>query len=216
MQNSCMAKTSARPATDDMEIAPGYTVADWSRLDLQSAQSPDWTKAIEIFDARIRRRFIDPADVLIAHEIGLERGTFGFAILAIDCLVVETLQGFREGCIKHHGKALSGSRSRSEELFVNFLHQRFQQHFTEAQGTALYKRCRCAIHHSGQTEGDLRVSRSGLLVEFLDNSRMVVNRTAFHNAVKGEFESYMQALRDGVDVQLRTNFRNKMNSVCGI
>jgi hypothetical protein len=82
---------------DDMGIAPGYTVSTWKALDLSGDDVVHWFRAIKIFETRIRRRFLDPVDVLIAHEIGQERGTFGFAILAIDCLLVESLQRFREG-----------------------------------------------------------------------------------------------------------------------
>ena len=50
---------------DQMSIAPGYTVADWKKLDLDSENSLDWCEAIKIFNARIRGRYLDPVDKLI-------------------------------------------------------------------------------------------------------------------------------------------------------
>ena len=76
---------------DDLEIAPGYTVGCWKRLKLDPdvPNSDDWEKAVKIFDARIRKRFFHPVDVLIEHQSHSKK-TFGFAILAIDFLVIET------------------------------------------------------------------------------------------------------------------------------
>lgn len=90
-----MATVKASKLPDGLEIAPGYTVCCWKNLSLDPDQpnSQDWKKALEIFDARIRCRFLDPADALIAYEANYSRKKFGFAILAIDCLVIETLQG---------------------------------------------------------------------------------------------------------------------------
>jgi hypothetical protein len=121
-----MGKQPTKPGLENMEIAPGITVADWQRLNLADMQSADWPNAIDIFDAPIRRRFIEPVDVLIAHEIGQERGSFGFAILAIDCLLVETLQRFYEG------RTQNGDNGR---LIKTFLHERLREFLMMATAT---------------------------------------------------------------------------------
>lgn len=201
---------------DGMEIAPGHTVAEWKALDLAGDNLTQWLRAIKIFATRIRRRFIDPVDVLIAHEIGQERGTFGFAILAIDCLLVETLQAFREGCIQHKGRALNGAGSRSEELIVAFLVDRFESWFDEDDAKVFYLHCRCAIHHSGQTDGDFRVKLTGPLFLRYGDGSIVVNRTAFHEALKREFHDYLAELSAPMNSALRVLFRTKMDAICGI
>jgi len=202
---------AVHPAPDDMEIAPGYTVGDWKALALGDASSPDWQRAIDIFETRIRRRFIEPVDVLIAHEIGLERGAFGFAILAIDCLLIESLQGFREGVTDHTGK--------SGALIRKFLAERaeFKALFSSEQIAGdFYKHYRCALLHSGQTDGDFRVRRSGQMIQFVEGKGVDLNRTAFHEAVKRELDRYLDELRAGSDTNLRNSFRMKMDAVCGI
>jgi hypothetical protein len=81
---------------ENFEIAPGYRVREWTSLTLNERDSgtADWVKALAILDARIRSRFIEPTQFLIDAEKGRKRGTNGFAVLAIDFLLIETLQGF--------------------------------------------------------------------------------------------------------------------------
>ncbi|MFT4256153.1 MAG: hypothetical protein QM599_04230 [Pseudoxanthomonas sp.] len=197
-------------AADDMEIAGQYTVADWKAC--WTEPEDPWKKAISIFDTRIRSRFIDPVDFLFAHEIGRDRGMFGFAILALDCLLIETLQGFHSGVIDHTGK--------SKELFRAFLSKRLPEHFDdggadESKADKFYKKCRCALHHAGQTDGDFRVGRNGPVIEFKDE-RVTVNRTAFHEELKRQFDAYLTELANPANTDLRKNFKKKMDAICGI
>src|SRR5205809_837140 len=98
-----------------MRIAPGFDELDWQALQLTDPESPDWQRGITIYDARIRGRFLDPAEQLIQAETPLDRQErrFGFAVLALDCLLVETLQAFILG--------LTDTDRRSKEMFVSFL-----------------------------------------------------------------------------------------------
>jgi hypothetical protein len=107
--------TGQTPMRRWVKIAPQYSVRDWRALELdpETPRSPEWCTASEILKARICDRFFDPADALIRLGEGYRPQRFGFAILAIDFLVIETLQGFRDGVVNH-------SR-RSRELFTKFL-----------------------------------------------------------------------------------------------
>jgi len=86
-----------------VKIAPGYDNSDWKALKLDRAapDTPNWRTAIGILKARIHDRFLDPADALIALGKKYRPQRFGFAVLAIDFLVIETLQGFRDGLVDH-------------------------------------------------------------------------------------------------------------------
>jgi len=195
-----------------MEIAPGYTVRDWTCLELQCISSEDWSQAIRIFESRICRRFLDPVDLLIAHEMDKPRGTFGFAIMAVDCLVIETIQRFIEG------RTQSGENGR---LFRAFLSERLSSWFddgvsNDSKADRFYRNCRCALHHSGQTDADLRLCRTGPLIRFDSDLGIIVNRTGFHEAIKCEFTRYLGDLSDGTDSRLRENFRRVMNALCGV
>lgn len=203
--------------SDDLEIAPGYTVGDWKNLTLDPDKpaSADWQKALEIFDARIRCRFLDPVDRLIEFDECQSRQTFGFAILAIDFLVIETLQGFRDGVLDHNRQ--------SKKLFTRFLTQ--WDAFTkclpqndnpqECAGQ-VYRDYRCALHHSGSTKGAFRVRVSGPMFHFKNDQEVKINRTCLHKKLKCEFKAYLDDLRRLDKNDLRRNFLNKMNAICGL
>ena len=196
----------------DLEIASGYFVSDWKALLLDDENAPDWVRAIEILDSRIRTRFLDPIDVLIGAERDRRRKKFGFTILSIDCLLIETLQGFREGVTNH--------TAQSRRLFTRFL--RNWTTFRECvrsddaakHASEVYIECRCALHHSGATGVGVRIAVSGPTFVF-GSSGVVINRAKLHNQLNREFERYLGELRDARNVDLRRNFRTKMNYICG-
>jgi hypothetical protein len=202
---------------DDLEIAPGYTTKSWKALSLDPGQpnSKDWERALRIFNARIRCRFLDPVDVLIKHEKGRSRGTFGFVIVIIDCAVMETLQGFREGQIDH--------RRKSKRLFINFL-KRWpafgscvpDQREMEERAELIYRGYRCALHHSGATEGAFRIGISGPTFAFENSGDVKINRICLHDDLKHEFDDYCASLRNPKEYDLRFNFKKKMDALCGL
>jgi hypothetical protein len=104
-----------------MQIAPNFKAAKWKALALDNAASANWDVAVSALDSRIRERYIAPADFLVAAEKetpAIER-RFGFAVLAIDCLLVETLGAFLEG--------LEETTNRSKETFCTTNGVRHQQ-----------------------------------------------------------------------------------------
>lgn len=84
-----------------MEIAKGYKEDDFCRLDLSSSITKDWNMAIDIFISRMEPRYLDSVRLLIAEDqkSELRKRKFGFAIMAINCLLIETLYSFRNGII---------------------------------------------------------------------------------------------------------------------
>jgi hypothetical protein len=80
-----------------MYIAPETHADDWKKLDLDEPEN--WPAAILLFENRIRDRFTGAIEFLIADDevrLATERQR-GFAVLALDCLLVETPQAFRRG-----------------------------------------------------------------------------------------------------------------------
>lgn len=79
---------------EPLRIAPKgrgehWTIEDYQKIDF--AQEEGWQRAIDIFEDRIQWRFLE----IIAQ---IERNEFaGFAVMALDCLLIETLQQFYEG-----------------------------------------------------------------------------------------------------------------------
>lgn len=105
--------------TSTTRISPRFTVADWSALRPslnEPFQLATWRSAIDIATDRIHNRFLRPVQILRDDPANRESG-FGFAMLALDCLLIDALQAFREGRV-------SGNEARSTKAFVDFLVER--------------------------------------------------------------------------------------------
>ena len=158
--------------------------------------------ARDVRSAHAPRRFFEPAEALIGLDDARSEKTFGLAILSIDCLVIETLQGFREGIVNHNGKSKKAVQGflLSWEAFTSCLHA---QANAGQLAERVYLDCRCALLHSGATDGELRVGVSGPAFRFKDSHVRAINRTSFHRALANEFEGYLLALRSGQAKALR-------------
>jgi hypothetical protein len=90
-----------------MQIAPGVEATIWHGLKLDDPQSGDWDSAVGILSARIHERYIAPVDFLVASEAAKlpSDRRYGFMVLAVDCMLVETLGAFMEGFEDTEGKS---------------------------------------------------------------------------------------------------------------
>lgn len=192
-----------------MQIAPGVNASEWHALSLDDPNSADWDKAVGILAARIRDRYLEPVDFLIASEetkLPSQR-RFGFTVLAIDCLLVETLGAFIEG--------LEGTDGQSKKVFRTFLRTRKQfaaEFTTDDLANRFYEQFRCGILHQAETGGESKVWSVGPLLRVTGNA-IVVNRNKFHETLKTEFDAYLSELRDAHNSSPRSNFRKKMNFI---
>jgi hypothetical protein len=188
--------------TEDLSISPKYTVQDWRALDF--SREEDWQKAVDIFEDRIRGRFLNMIDY-IQYELFA-----GFAVMALDCLLIETLQQFREGVHQTPG-------GHSEEYFRKFLTQTaFGEHFDEKTAECFYTHIRCGILHQTEIKGSSRIRiDTPDLVRWTDDRRgLVINRKKFHRKLVEVFENYVAQLRDSASQGLREKFKNKMDAIC--
>lgn len=219
-----------------MEIAPGVTDADWKRL--REQLSPDtidatllidgvltklWVKAVDIFRSRIESRYIMPVDCLIdihrqqkeaaKHDRQMDHDRIrpGFAILALDFIIIETIQGFRSGLLDHKGQ--------SELLISNFLLEspEFPDVKSESFAHFIYKAFRCQITHKGQTDGEFLVNDSGdSSINRRNYNSTSIDRNKFHKSVCLSFSRYCSELMEPSDTgrDLRSKFLAKMDSIC--
>ncbi|AYM57303.1 hypothetical protein [Agrobacterium fabrum] len=201
---------------DDIYISPKYKIEQWKALDLDpdNPNQNDWNTAVDILDDRITERFLKPAQYLIDAPVEGSLPTFGFAILALDFLVIETIQGFRDGRVDHkwHSTRLFTEFCADWEEFSHCLQNPLT---AKDDGKLLYEQGRCALHHSGTTDR-LTVGITGKMITFNDDQTIRINRTEFHEQLVEEFKRYLLELRDPDSVDLRQNFKRKMNSICGM
>ncbi len=188
-----------------MKISPNYFTDHWNKLDLSdpSTNPEDWEKAILIFEDRIRGRFLDIV-------VRIQPETFsGFVVMAIDCLLIETLEQFYRG--------VPDSVGGSQSFFTHFFERsdRLKKEFAENHRKLFYEQFRCGILHQAEIKGDSLVRKVGPLVQNIGNG-IIVNRQKFHEILVCEFNHYVQKLRDQnpIDVDLRLKFRTKMDYIC--
>ena len=72
-----------------MRISRSYNTDDWKSLTFKD--EVDWELAVSIFRDRLETRYLEHIRSL------LQRKTIGFVVLALDCILVETVQQFRLG-----------------------------------------------------------------------------------------------------------------------
>ena len=76
----------------DFRISPNFKSSKWNELDLRAKDSLDWKVAVDIFEDRIEGRFLKQIEILANKSDRKIREFSGFAIMALDCLLIETLQ----------------------------------------------------------------------------------------------------------------------------
>lgn len=184
-----------------MQISPKYSSSDWIRLDLRSESS--WKGGIRILDDRIKGRFLRMVERIQGEDFS------GFSVLALDCLLIETLQQFKEGTKKT-------PRGKGKEYFEKFLTQTsFGRYFNTATAGLYYEHFRCGILHQAEIKKGSKVWKIGPLVNETHGG-ITVNYKKFHKELRKVFATYLADLRRGATPTLRENFKNKMDSICQV
>ena len=196
---------------DDIAISPKYRKHHWQL----ALNNEDWETMVAIFKDRIEGRFLKPIRLI---ESDTENGEFsGFSILALDCLIIETLNQFYLGTDETEGK--------HKIAFWNFFRNSefFKMHFTRKIAYIFYTQYRCGILHQAQTKGKslIRVDEDFMVkaieTETGEPKDLIINRELFHSAIEEEISDYIRKLRSGGEgnLMLRNNFIKKMNFICG-
>jgi hypothetical protein len=227
-----------------MELCLGFSDTDWVLLrpKLIGGDAEAWEKAIGVLQARIEERFLSCIEVLIAadHALkqtpdGQEEGSNrrdsaspavpGFAIMALCCLLVETLQSFIEGefvgvdsskCGFPDSDCIKFAPSTSGAFKRFFRRTAFKADFNKESAFRFSQDVRNALLHAAETRGGWIVWRSiprGRIIQPIENG-YILNRTNFYRALKMEFQSYLNELRDVGQTKLRENFIAKLDDIC--
>jgi hypothetical protein len=126
----------------------------------------------------------------------------GFAVVALDCLLLETLYGFQEG-----------RSSPGKEAYEKIL---MEPPFSlaEDQVMGIYKNIRNGIIHDTETRKGwrIRMDTEALVTRNKDEGGFILNRTMFHKALNEAFEAWVKKLRGG-DVAPRESMRCRMDEI---
>jgi len=188
-------------STESLRISPNYTVAQWEEL--QQTNEAHWSKAVAIIRDRLEGRFLRFADQCLTDIHS------GFVVLAIDCLVAETIQQFTEGI--EYSKNPSG-------VFKRFLGRpQFRPYFTpENVRDDFYDDIRCGLLHQAEAKNQWRVRRDQHKLLTTVGTGYVINVMLFHAAIKASLDDYLAQLLLPENHELREKLWTKMGFICDV
>ena len=194
------------------EIASDFRVARYREirptLDTARPGTSEWSETIGAFRRRVEERFLHPISHLAGSRRSQERSVPGFAMLALDCLLIDTLQSFREGRVS------TGEVSPASSFRTFLKSPRFPD-FNSGDRAAFFDYVRNALLHNGETRGDWRVRADGSRMLSKAGETRIINRNLFHGAIVEEFEDYCTELVSGPE-ECRQKFLRRMDAICGV
>ena len=179
-----------------MNLSPRYTEKQWK----SAFDAGDWNMAIDIVADRIRGRWLDAADKLIDEPYS------GFAIVALDCIILESLWSFK------NGKPVPQGRERQVYRDI-LMGPTFC--WKEAESDSFREFVRNGIMHDAETRRGWLVEKTvpwNAIAKKDKDGNYVLNRTKFHKAMTAVFEEWLRSLRAG-DPTLRKNMAERMNQI---
>lgn len=191
------------PHIDALRISPRFTSNDWNALGQHSQD--DWATAVEIVKDRLHGRFLRYAGNCLRSPHS------GFVVLAIDSLLLETLQQFREGIVD--------GRNKSKVMVTRFLAgQRFQPDFDENARNAYYSDIRCGLLHQAEARQMWLVRRGEevMLRSSPNGEGYVIDVQLFHKAIRSSMNDYLRELLKPTSKELRAHLWTKMNHICSV
>ncbi len=194
------------------ELASGFPVSRYLELRgrLEGAHSDDaaWVEVVAAVRRRLDERFLGPIATLAST--GRRDGLVpGFAILALDCLLIDTLQAFREG------RVTTGENTTAKSFRTFLKGPRFS--CFSGNDRWGFQDVRNGLLHNGETRGDwkVRVDTPEMLTKVAGAKTRILNRRLFHEAIQAEVGEYVRDLSTGAP-HLREAFLQRMDALSGL
>lgn len=129
----------------------------------------------------------------------------GFVILSIVIAYIEGNQQFREG---------EPSYGTSKKKFITGIRRIFnKQDISEEVLIDYYKQIRCGLFHDGMTKENVFISGDFKNPLSYNNGVIMVNPKLFLDAVKNDFENYIDLLKYSTDNSHLRRFTKRYNLV---
>lgn len=182
---------------DDFWISPKYKASEWKQLHLNSDDEIAWSKAADIVEDRIKGRFVRWVDSIAVEKFS------GFAVIALDCLLIETLVGF-----------MTGQRSKGPDRFLTGELTKGKLRFTKEEARLFRENVRNGIVHDTETRCRWVIRPGDPTGQILTKSgkNISLNRSAFHRALIRELDNWLDIIRKG-DKTLRKMMKQRMEQI---
>ena len=215
---------------EELHISKEYTLKDYLNIKLNiNSSEVIWEKAINMFISRIKGRYFDAIDKLFEEEIY----KYGFAIMTLECLLIDTFVKFRYG----PNRTKTGNYIRryienaQRQKFIKYEYakenkarfRKFLEEFLIIENNEklisekFYEDIRCGIMHYGLTENSSRLTcDDSKLFTILENGDISVDVYIMRQKLKDYFNTYIEEIRNSDNVKLREFFILAMNYSCNV
>ena len=160
----------------NISISPNFRRSDWQL----ALANNDWKRMVEIFEDRIEGRFLSPIRHIASDR---DIGEFaGFSILALDCLIIETMHQFHRG--------IDETENNHSKAFWEFFRDSefFRPHFSKKRAEIFYSHIRCGLLHQAQTKKKslVRMDQKEMIQAVYENlsEGIIIDRSIFHDALE--------------------------------
>jgi hypothetical protein len=207
--------TKTAVPTDLVELSPKKTIGDWKAIrDQLSAgvTSQIWEGVLrDFYYERLKSRYLDPIKAIQSKP---EFKGEGFAIVAIQCSLIEFLESCLQGRNYNYKNPVPPYEYNiSGDLFVSFFTERqpFKPHFDRHLARAFYTEVRCAVLHEARTKGKwvIKARNPSLIV---DSNERILYRDNFQEGIIQFISDYRSMVPQ--DIELQEAFIRKFNHLC--
>jgi len=182
----------SKPSTDDVLLANDWPIS--RVLDYIGRKSK---RDIVLFlDMRHEERFFEP--ILQLTCTGNKQG-YGFAIMALCSLLIETMQCYRYGLpstnrgeLKRLGIPEAEWKSGVVAFNEFFLKSEHRNLFPNVDGRDFYLNIRNGLLHQGQTKDGWKIKTDQVML--CDVQEKIIDRDRFSSALKNAFTAYLEEL----------------------
>jgi hypothetical protein len=183
-----------------------YLAANWTASEVRSClRRKDKDGLIRFLRERHQERFFQPIRHLKVAPENIQG--YGFAVMALCALLVETIQSYRDGLPTTYSRELGRLRNRSrvptayripqtpqvngKKTFQRFF-RAYQKNFGGLSGAHFYRNIRNGLLHQGQTKAGWTLWKRGSRV--WDAKQKKIFRDDFAESLETSFEIYLAAL----------------------
>lgn len=181
---------------DDFLLTNDVTVGELKKW-MKDKDDDSKTKIIELIHHRFNNRYVK-------H---LKKIDSGFLKMAVSCLMIETLESFKQG------KKDTIGRDVGQKMFKDFFEteQTFFPRFKDIHSD-FYSHIRCGILHQAETTNAWRILRKDVL---LDEKNKTINSTKFVNALGKSLDNYVDNLKtNDFSSKIWKNALFKLEDIC--
>ena len=173
-------------------------------------EDEDTEEIAKFIHQRLFNRYLKP--FLLPDEKFKKYYKNGFSIMANCCLLIETLQSFKNGWenTEERGKSTQAFKQffETESEFSVFNREEFSK-----RENSFYKNIRCGILHQGEVTGGWRINRDGG-TKIFNTETLEIDSVAFARALERSLKSYSDNLKNAEwDSEPWDLFQKKMRRI---